>query len=241
VLAHPANSDRLATFARAVDGAVPAVTAVWGPRWRRQVAVLLPDTQAEMEALVGHQFALARIAAVAVADYADSWDGVARGQRVVINPLNLGRLTSLGLRIVLRHEITHIASRAATSETMPTWLIEGFADYVGYAATGLPTGAVAPDLRDRIRAGRWDGRLPADRDFRGDAPGLAVAYEEGWTACRVIAGRVGTAGLVRLYRLVGASRADGGKAVDGALRRVLRTDYPGFVALWRSAVRTELG
>jgi hypothetical protein len=241
VLAHPKNAGRLATFALAVDDAVPAVTATWGPGWRRQVAVVLPDTQTEMAALVGQRFALARIAAVAIADHADARSGVARGQRVVVNPVNLDRLTSLGRRIVLRHEITHIASRGSTSESMPTWLIEGFADYVGYAGIGLPSGVVAPDLRARVRAGSWDGTLPADRDFRGDAPGLAVAYEEGWTACRLIAGRAGTAGLVRFYRLVGASREPGSRAVDAGLRRVLHLTYPRFVALWRGSVRAEFG
>ena len=241
VLAHPSNAGRLATFTAAVDDAVPAVTAVWGPGWRRQVAVLLPDTQTEMAALVGQRFALARIAAVAIADHADARSGVARGQRVVVNPMNLHRLTPLGRRIVLRHEITHIASRGSTSESMPTWLIEGFADYVGYAGAGLPPGIVAPDLRALVRAGTWDGALPADRDFRGDAPGLAVAYEEGWTACRLIASRAGTAGLVRLYRMVGASQEPGSRAVDPALRSVLHLTYPRFVASWRGAVRAELG
>ncbi len=243
VLAHPGHADRLAVFARTVDDAVPAVTAVWGPRWRRQVAVLLPDTQTEMAALVGERFALARIAAVAIADYTDARTGVARGQRVVVNPVNLNRLSPLGRRIVLRHEITHIASRGATSEAMPTWLVEGFADYVGYFGSGLPAGVVAPDLRARLRTGRWPGTLPPDRDFRGDAPGLAVAYEAAWTACRLIAARVGTGGLVRFYRLVGARAigGDGMAAVDAALRGMLHTGYAGFVAQWRTAVRAELG
>jgi hypothetical protein len=241
VLAHPGHADRLAVFVQAVDEAVPAVTAVWGPGWRRQVAVLLPDTQAEMAALVGDRFALARIAAVAIADDVDTRSGSVHGQRVVVNPANLDRLGALSRQIVFRHEITHIASRAATSEAMPTWLIEGFADYVGYAGVGLPAGIVAPDLRAEIRAGTWSGALPADTDFTGDAPGLAVAYESGWSACQLIASRVGVAGLVRFYRLVGSGGPDGRAALDAALREVLHVTYAGFVAQWRSAVRAELG
>jgi hypothetical protein len=205
------------------------------------VAVLLPDTQPEMAALVGERFALARIAAVAIADFSDASAGIARGQRVVINPANLDRLNPLGRRIVLRHEITHLASRAATSETMPTWLIEGFADYVGYLDTGLPVGVVAQDLRAEVRSRRWSGNLPADRDFGSDSPGLAVAYEAGWTACRFIVARVGPAGLVRLYRLVGTSRRGGTAALDAALRQVLRVGYPPFLLQWRASVRAELG
>jgi hypothetical protein len=239
VLAHPGHADRLATFTRAVDDAVPSVTAVWGRGWHRQVAVLLPDTQTELAALVGERFALARIAAVAIADYADARTGAARGQRIVLNPANLNRLNALGRAIVLRHEITHVASRGLTSETMPTWLIEGFADYVGYADTGLPASVIAQDLRAEVRAGSWPGTLPADRDFRGDAPRLAVAYEAGWTACRLIAARAGLAGLVRFYRLVGTGGANRSAALDAALRHVLHTSYPAFVSRWRAAVRAE--
>jgi hypothetical protein len=242
VLAHPDRAALLPTYVQAVDDAVPAVTAAWGTGWSRRVALLLPDSQSEMASLVGEQFALGAIAAVAIADYADARTGVARGQRVVINPANLSRLNALSRRIVLRHEITHIASRGVTSDAMPTWLIEGFADYVGYGGTGLPASLVARDLRAEIRDGTWSGALPPDRGFRGDAPDLAAAYEAGWTACRFIAARVGTAGLVRLYRLVGADRAAGETAaVDAALRRMLHVTYAGFVAQWRRSVRAELG
>src|SRR6266496_1333480 len=126
-------------------------------------------------------------------------------------------------------------------DALPTWLIEGFADYVGYSDTGLPVGVVAQDLRTEVRAGHWPGTLPADRDYRSDAPGLAVAYETGWTACRFIASRAGPAGLVRFYRLVGTGGRTRTGAVEVALRQVLRTGYAGFVAQWRGAVRAERG
>ena len=241
VLAHPANAGRMATFADAVDDAVPRVTTVWGPAWPRRVALLIPDSVTEMARLVGEQFAAARIAAVAIADYADPRRRVARGQRVVVNPANLNRLGPLGRRIVLRHEITHVASRAVTGDTTPTWLVEGFADYVGYRDSGLPPGLVAQELRAEVRRGVWSGRLPADAEFRGDAPRLPVAYEEAWIACRLIVQRVGVAGLVRLYREVGATPGRGGAAVDRALRRVVGVSTKDFVAQWRALVRAELG
>jgi hypothetical protein len=241
VLAHPANAGRMATFADAVDDAVPRVTTVWGKAWPRRVALLIPDTVAEMGRLVGEQFAAARIAAVAIADYADPRRRVARGQRVVVNPANLDRLGPLGRRVVLRHEITHVASRAVTADTMPTWLVEGFADYVGYRDSGLPAGLVAQELRAEVRRGVWSGTLPADAEFRGDAPRLPLAYEEAWIACRLIVRRVGVAGLVRLYREVGATPGDGSAAVGRALRRVVGVSTKDFVAEWRALVRAELG
>jgi hypothetical protein len=241
VLAHPANAGRMAAFADAVDAAVPRVTAVWGSGWSRRVAVLIPDGNRELAALVGEQFALARIAAVSIADYADAQAGEARGQRVVINPANLDRLGSLGRRIVLQHEITHVASRGLTGAGMPTWLVEGFADFVGYRDSGVPVGVIGQDLRLLVGRGTWPGRLPADRDFHGDSPHLAVAYEEAWFACRLIAGRIGVRGLVAFYRQVGTARADGAAAVDAALHRTLHLSTAQFVAQWQQAVRAEFG
>jgi hypothetical protein len=241
LLAHPTNVDRLAAFVDAVDAAVPRVTAVWGPAWPKQVAVLIPDTNPEMAALVGEQFALARIAAVSIADYADAQTGKARGQRVVINPANLDRLGSAGRRIVLQHEITHIASRGVTGAGMPTWLVEGFADLVGYRDSGVPATVIGQDLRALVRRGAWPGRLPADRDFHGDSARLAAAYEEAWSACRLIAARIGVPGLVRFYRQVGTAPGDGAAAVDAALRQFLHLSTAQFVAQWRQAVRTEFG
>jgi hypothetical protein len=239
VLAHPGNASRMRSFADTVDLAVPRVTAVWGPNWPRQVAVLIPDGTKELTALVGEQFALARIAAVSIADYVDTKTGKTRGQRVVLNPANLDRLGSLGRRIVLQHEITHVASRAATSTSMPTWLVEGFADFVGYRDSGVGPGVIAADLHTLLGRHSWPGRLPADQDFHGDSPRLTVAYEEAWTACRLIAGRIGLPGLVRFYRTVGTSPGAGPAAVDSALRRYLHLSTAQFVAQWRAAVQAE--
>jgi hypothetical protein len=241
VLAHPANAPRMKTFADVVDAAVPRVDAVWGTAWTRQVAVLIPDASPEMTALVGAQFALPRIAAVSIADYADARAGRARGQRVVVNPTNLDRLGALARRIVLQHEITHVASRSLTGDGMATWLVEGFADFVGYRDSGLPVTVVGQELRSAVRRGDWPGRLPADKDFRGDSPRLALAYEEGWYACRLIASRIGVPGLVRFYRLVGTTPGGGPAAVDAALRGLLRVSTAEFVAQWRRAAQTELG
>lgn len=241
VLAHPDNAGRMRTFADTVDAAVPRVSAVWGTHWPRQVAVLIPDGSKEMAALVGEQFALARIAAVSIADYADPQAAKARGQRVVINPENLDRLGSLGRRIVLQHEITHVASRAATGQGTPTWLVEGFADFVGYRDSGVPPSVVGQDLHALVRRRTWPGRLPADQDFHGNSPRLSAAYEEAWTACRLIASRIGVPALVRFYRAVGTAKTSGPAAVDSALHRYLHLSTAQFVAQWRQSVQTEFG
>ncbi|HEX5496498.1 MAG TPA: hypothetical protein VFX70_18200 [Mycobacteriales bacterium] len=240
VLAHPRSANRLATFASVVDRAVPHVTDVWGPGWSQRVVVLIPDTQQEMSHLIGGQFALAHIAAVATADYTDASSRTVRGQRVVINPSNLDRLGSVGRLVVLRHEITHVATRAITGPAAPIWLVEGFADYVGYLDTGVPVTVAAQELRAEVRRGRVPAALPTAKDFGGDNPRLSQSYEEAWLACRLLAARTGQAGLVRFYRLVGSSTGDPRQAVTRALRVTAHLSYPQFVADWRHLLATDL-
>lgn len=240
VLAHPRNADRMAIFADAVDAAVPRVSAVVGSTWPRRVAVIIPDDRAEMVSLVGEKLALGKIAAVAVADSVEPDVGRARGQRVVINPANLDKLGPLGRRVVLQHEVAHVATRGWTGQGMPIWLVEGFADYVGYLGSPLSAPEVGDELRRQLRARTWPGQLPTAADFAGDSPRLSVAYEEAWSACRLIVQRRGTQGLLRLYRQVGTA-ADPEAELGPALRRVLGMSEPEFVEQWRRSVRTELG
>ena len=178
VLAHPSNAARLQSFAAVVDAVVPRVRAVVGAGTPDRVAVLIPDDQAEMSALVGGRLVLGKIAAVAVADSVDPSRRVAGGQRVVVNPANIDRLGTLGRRVVLEHEVTHLATRGVTGPDTPIWLVEGLADWVGYRDSGLPARQVGDELRAALRGGHWPGRLPTAADFRGDSPRLALAYEE---------------------------------------------------------------
>ena len=136
VLAHPRNAGRLAELAATADAVVPRVRATVGGRLPRRVAVIVPDDEREMAALVGEKLVLGTIAAVAVADTVDTERDRALGQRIVINPANIDRLGQLGRRVVLEHEVTHLATR-------------GF------------TGAADADLAGR-RAGRL-GRVPGQR------------------------------------------------------------------------------
>jgi hypothetical protein len=240
VIAHPANAGRLAGFVAAVDVVVPRVRQVIGGRLPIRVAVLIPDNEKEMSALVGEHLVLGTIAAVSVADSVDTSRGRALGQRVVVNPANIDRLGLLGRKVVLQHEVTHIATRGFTSATMPIWLVEGLADWVGYADSGLPARQVADQLRAALHGGHWPGRLPVVADFTGDSPRLALAYEEAWSACRLIADRAGPAALVRLYRAVGTA-ADPAATLDAQLRTTIGEGTAEFTADWRAGVRAEFG
>src|SRR5215207_6184241 len=189
VLAHPVNARRAATISAVVDAVVPRVRAVIGVYTPARVAVIVPDDQKEMAALVGQKLGLSTIAAVAVADSIDPDRNQARGQRVVVNPANIDRLGAQGRRVVLQHEVTHLATRGSTGPDTPIWLTEGLADWVGYSDSGLPVRQIGDELHRALRSGRWPGALPTVADFRGDSPRLALAYEEAWSACRFLADR----------------------------------------------------
>ena len=124
------------------------------------------------------------------------------------------------LRIVLRHELFHFASRARTAAGAPRWLTEGVADYVGRPPTPHPGPALAASL----------AVVPADADF--DAPGRArsLAYDRAWWFSRFVADRYGPDTLRRLY-LAGCAP---GKGVDSAFREVLSDDESSVLAAWRA-------
>jgi hypothetical protein len=242
VLGHPSDSGSLPRIAAAVDAAVPAVTDVWGPDWTSRVAVLVPGSQREVSALLGASGAtLTDISAVAVSDAGEPNGAPPSGQRLVLNPAALHRLSRIGLGIVVRHEVTHIASAASTGPSSPRWLVEGFADYVGNRGSGQSVRAAAPELRADVARGQLPAALPADAAFAAGGAGLPQVYEQSWLACRLVAAKAGPAGLVRLYRLVGASTDSPRAAVAAALQATLRESPAAFTAQWRSYLRGQLG
>jgi hypothetical protein len=233
VLGHPGHTTMLRDVARQADAAVPRVSAVWGKDWSQRAVVVVPETQKELAAILGDGTDLSRIAAVAVAELPADAGSHPVGNRVIVNPPNFRRLGANGRRVVLTHEVTHVATRDATGAGVPTWLVEGFADYVGYLGTGLGPKAICQELAAEVRKGRKPTTLPADADFAGTNARLAQAYEASWLAVRLIAERAGRAGLVAFYRAVGDD-------LDAALRTTLHTTPETFTAAWRSYVTREL-
>ncbi len=238
VLAHPGNKPMVTRLARELDPAVASVDAVWGDQWGRRVALVLPDSPAEMRALVGPDFPIESVVAVAVADKLDTQRRTTTGQRVVLSPTGSRALSIASLRVVLRHEITHVAARVDTVDGSPMWLLEGFADYVGYRDSGLSLAQGAPDLAEQVRGGSVPGSLPQDRDFRGRD--RDVAYQRSWSLARFVAERFGEADLVELYRsLAGAGPISAGET-DRLLGSAIGLDRGGLLRAWQEHLRGAL-
>jgi hypothetical protein len=237
VLGHPAAQQRLAELNTLVGSAVPRVTAVWGS-WSQKVVVLVPGDEQEAAALVPNIGDLSQLAAVTAAELPAG--GLPLGERIVVIPGPFGKLTRDGRGVIMRHEITHVATRAVTGDATPYWLAEGFADYVAYAGEPDAPTQIARELAVEVRAGKVPERLPGKEEFAPDAPRLAQAYEESWLACRLVAERIGADGLVRFYRAVSAGPGDADAALDSGLRSVLGLTTEQFVALWRQYVQEQL-
>ncbi|MEV3920546.1 hypothetical protein [Actinomadura coerulea] len=215
-----------------LDAAVPAVTSVVGTGWAQRVVALVPADATLASALAGPGQSLGQIAALAAVAPAA---GGGRGEdRVIVSPGTFGRLNELGRDVVLAHELTHVATGGARDGRTPLWLIEGFADYVGYRRVKISTRSAAGELRREVSAGRAPSALPSADAFAGGSPRLSQAYQEAWLACRMVADRYGEAALVRLYRAAGRAPE------AAALRDVLGLTRERFTALWRDYVKEEL-
>ena len=185
---------------------------------------MLPDSPGEMRALVGPDFPVESVVAVAVADRVDNASRTVAGQRVVLSPNGVRALSIPSLRVVLRHEITHLAARADTVDGSPTWLLEGFADYVGYRDSGVTLAEGAPDLAKQVRDEGPPTSLPEDRAFRSSGSDLDLAYQQSWSLARFVAERYGEDTLVELYRTLAAVGPASAQKTDDLLREVLGMD-----------------
>ncbi|MEV0409543.1 hypothetical protein AB0I68_01735 [Streptomyces sp. NPDC050448] len=228
------DAGTLSAIAADADRAVPAASAAWPGPWAGRVVVLVPGSLDRMAELLGRPAAEYRgMGAVTTGRVGAA---AAPADRVVVNPEGWAELSTAGRGVILTHEVTHVATRAATTARTPLWLSEGFADWAAYRGGATTPQQAAPALGRAVRRGELPGALPADEAFAfgGDPEALARAYEGAWLACRMIAAKWGDAALVRLYELAGR------KSPAAALEETLGTGPAGLTAAWQASLREEL-
>jgi hypothetical protein len=192
----------LVRIATEMNDAAQAVTAFWGPDWPHEVVIVAAGSDAEFGTLAGGG---PDIAATTTAE------------RIMFAP-GAAAMSDASLRIVLRHELFHFASRASTAGDAPRWLTEGVADFVGRPTTPRP----------RDPAGLAE--LPTDADLSATGPAGSVAYDRAWWFARFVADAYGTDTLRALYlRACGPGHPDTATAV----RDALGADPPTVLARWR--------
>ncbi|MEV6718781.1 hypothetical protein AB0M48_42865 [Lentzea sp. NPDC051208] len=190
-----------------LDTSVREVNDILDISWARRVAVVVPATDSELVSLVGPAFA--DMAGVAIRD--------GSGQRVVLNRVRAAALSDVELGVLLRHEITHVATRDLTSDSAPLWLVEGFADWVAFHGTGLSLRQAAPLLKPDVSA------LPVD--FGGS--GRDLAYQQAYSIMVYLESRLGERGVVDFFLRHASMSAVDARAVD--------------VAGWREFLKTTIG
>jgi hypothetical protein len=220
-------------YPRLVAGALRQVGRVL-PDWHGKLLVEVPETQDELDAaLQAEPGEYDNIAAVTTS--ADGSLASGAPVRVFINPEVFGRLKERGAQVVMSHETTHVAT-GATFTSMPTWLLEGFADFVALDHAGVPVDLAAGQILARIRKKGLPDGLPTTEDLDPTANGLGATYEEAWLACRFLGQEYGARAMVRFYRTV-----NDGSSTQDAFRRVLHTTQARFVTRWREDLRRLAG
>lgn len=231
VVGHPTQQHDIDVLAGELAAATASITELWGPEWSRSPVVVVSATRPEFTALVRAPGALpSEVAAVTIADpFAPGTQPT--GQRVVFGPDAGRRLDPAGLRTLLRHELTHVATRAVTVDGAPQWLLEGFAEYAAHRATSRPFSEIAPTVYRDIRGGAMAPDFPTDPMFTGDR--AAAAYELAWSICAYLAHRYGETNLVALYHRL-ATGPHTPQTEHAAFRDVLGTDRQAVLNGWRT-------
>ncbi len=243
-----AGTDALRRFAEQGDRAVTRVSSVWGNRWPERAVLVVPRTQAEFGRLLDRPTnGLGQVAAVTTGDLGGperpvAAAGAVGNDRIVLNPVAFNRLAPLGQRVVITHEMTHVAVRQSTAQPVPIWFSEGFADYLAYLDAGVSPQVAAGDLLALVRRGEGPKKLPGEADFDPTKTAIAPAYSGAWLACLSIAESEGQAGLVALYRRAAGGpgqdvRTTPAQALEAAFRAELGTGVAAFTRRWRGYLR----
>ena len=212
------------------------VAATWNGRWERKVVILVPRDQDEAERLLEVRD-MAQIAAISSSSVEYGPGGKVLGNRIVVNTTLLGPATRPALQNVVTHEMTHVATR--TIAAAPLFLAEGFAEYTALRPfRNLALRLTRPALAQRVRAGRFDGRLPTARELRGRDG--QVAYDEASSFCLWVAERYGEDNLRALYRSFAGSRSPTAEKVDQGFLEALGVSKRTAEARWAAWVRARL-
>jgi hypothetical protein len=195
--------------------------------WHGRLVIEVPVSEDELESALGAT-AGEYAAIAAVTTTVDGTLVPGAPVHVFVNPKVFDGLGPRGAQVVLSHEATHVATDA-TFASMPTWLLEGFADFVALAHSDVPLKTAASQILKQVREKGAPHHLPTAADLDPSAQALGATYEEAWTVCRYLGKKYGEGTMVRFYKAV-----DHGASTQEAFRTVVGTSQPAFVRGWRA-------
>lgn len=243
VIGHPEDAKAVRGIVREATAAIKHVGKFVGRSWGEKVVIMLPGDHDELNRLLEDPdvpFDFGAIARPLPTNPDDDDFQQFAGSRVVINPDGF-RIGNTFAKMLIRHEITHIAMFERTGPLTPKWLIEGLAEYVGNAGQPYSAARLAPTLGDLVDTKGVPNFLPSDSDF-GLINDAGVGYDSGWLLCRYIAAKHGEKALLKLYVETGKLDGSGSQdaAVQKVMRRVLKTDEKSLLRAWRPYVRAAV-
>lgn len=229
------DEETLRTYAAMADRAVAEVSKHWKRSWPGRVTIIAPADVPAFREQVGRSDDLGQVAAITDGPV-DPGTRLATRDRIILNPDAFARLTPEGRQFVLTHETTHVAVRSSLPGAAPLWLVEGYADHVGYSGSGRRKAELAAPLLAKVEAGTGPTRLPTQGDFDPSRGEIAPSYLASWLAVDLIARRHGESALQRFYEssTVTSSPADADRAMDKAFADVLGTTRAAFTKAWLS-------
>ena len=203
VVFHPAQRAAARTVLTQSEVARAKVKKLWPMPWHQDhVVVMIPSTVGELARILQTTFDLSTFVAFAASSIDRSVAGWRlTGPRIFFHWPNFRRQSPALQRVILQHEFTHRASFEVSGPYVQSFNDEGIAQYYGEEEYNPPT----PELRSRVKTGRFDRHLPPDYLFSvGPPPDIYLAYEEAVDFVAYIASRYGRAAGARLYRAIGA-------------------------------------
>jgi hypothetical protein len=145
-------------------------------------------------------------AAIAVPTFDEVFDwvytptgGAVSGDRVILHPTLLDDIGTYDLRLLLVHEITHVALRPRGGPGVPRWLVEGVATWMEDRTVGVDDDRLTGELAEQLDTGFT--QFPSSVTFYSDDPDSN--YQLSRQLVAHIADRYGVARLTRLYERFG--------------------------------------
>lgn len=216
---------------RLADQALDRVAKVRPGGWVGKVFVVAVKDRAVFDAYFGETpERVDQVAAIAVPHYTEvhEWTSAAdySATRIIFNPDELDE-DSQQLGDDLTHEFTHAAMAPVTTGWTPTWLVEGFAEYVSYKGAEI----VQSRLRQALRGVATDDLHAGDKFY--DEP---MNYITAWLACRMISETYGEAKLLALYEKFQSTSVE-----DNVVREVLGVGRADLVKSWQDYIAKQRG
>ncbi len=242
VIFHPAQRSAAANILNIAQTARARVKQLWPLPWREdRVVIMIPSTVGELARILQTTFDLSTFVAFAAAsvDRSKAWQ--LSGSRIFLHWPNFRRQGEASQRTILQHEFLHRASFEVSGPNLRAFMDEGVAQYYGEALYNPPT----PELRQRVRSGRFDRHLIRDFVFTiGPPADIYLSYEEAVDFIGYIGERFGRNAGARLFRAIGTQNSVAPGTwryhLDRACRSVLKVPFATLERDWARDVIREL-